>query len=43
MSFYLQLNLIEEFFAMFKAKFNHLRTLNSSLIIERSLTFMFAK
>ncbi|KCZ78932.1 hypothetical protein H311_00028 [Anncaliia algerae PRA109] len=43
MSYYLQLNFIEEFFAMFKAKFNCLRTLDMSLIIERSLTFMFVE
>lgn len=38
-----QLNPIEEFFAMVKAKFNRLRTLDQSLTIERSLTFIFAE
>ncbi|KCZ79521.1 hypothetical protein H312_03094 [Anncaliia algerae PRA339] len=38
-----QLNPIEEFFAMVKVKFNHLRNLDQSLTIERNLTFIFTE
>ncbi|KCZ78601.1 hypothetical protein H311_00365, partial [Anncaliia algerae PRA109] len=38
-----QLNPIEEFFSMVKAKFNRLRTLDKYLTFERSLIFIFAE